>query len=338
MLRVSVRVPEGVREPFEAAFDAAARSVEAFEEPGAETWRIAGLVSESERPGLVGALFLAAMAAGLPAPELETAVVDETDWLAATRASFPPLPIGERFLVLGSHHRPTDPGNRIALRLDAGLAFGTGEHATTRLCLEAFERLARRGLWRRVADMGAGSAILALAAVRVGRSRVLAAEIDAPSVRVARENLAANGAGGRIRVVLADGWRSAASRRAGPYDLVFANILARPLARMARGLAGVVRPGGRVILSGLLAGQARFVLAAHARQGFRLERRTEEAGWNALVLRAPGPITQNGTAREGDAVPGRRLPAVAGWTVRPRSAGSTPPGPAGRRAWPGRAG
>lgn len=331
LLRLSVRVPEGVRAPFEAAFEAKARSVEAFEEPGATHWRIAGIVERCEEGPLQAALLMAGFVSGLGAVPVEIDAIAEADWLAATRAAFPPLPIGRRFLVLGSHHRAEPHRGRVVLRLDAGLAFGTGEHATTRLCLMAFEGLAKRGRWPRVADMGAGSAILAIAAARVGASRVLAAEIDPPSVRVARENVAANGVAGRVRVVQADGWRSRVGRAAGPYELVFANILARPLARMARGLGQVAKPGGRVVLSGLLSHQRRFVLVAHARAGFRLERVLTDGAWDALVLRAPGHA--NGTALSSGAV----LQAEQAG-LRRREAASSPWPRAGLRAWPGRAG
>jgi ribosomal protein L11 methyltransferase len=170
------------------------------------------------------------------------------------------------------------------LTLDAGLAFGSGEHGSTRGCLRALERVAYRGP-RRILDMGTGSGILAMAAARLLHRPVLATDIEPWSVRVARQNAALNRLGQLVRFRLADGWRSPAVREGGPYELVFANILARPLCLMAHDLAAHLAPGGTAILSGLLQSQARGVLSAHLRCGLRLEARVHEGPWTTLVLR-----------------------------------------------------
>jgi ribosomal protein L11 methyltransferase len=173
------------------------------------------------------------------------------------------------------------------LVLDAGAAFGSGEHGSTRGCLRALQRVAHRRP-RRIIDLGTGSGILALAAGKLLRRRVLATDIDPWAVVVAARNVALNGARGRVRVVLADDWKRRAVRSAGPYDLVLANILARPLAAMARDLARALAPGGTAILSGLLARQARMVLAAHRRARLRLDVALAEERWTTLVLRKAG--------------------------------------------------
>jgi ribosomal protein L11 methyltransferase len=192
--------------------------------------------------------------------------------------------VGQRFAVRGTHVRgPAAPG-RLTILLDASVAFGSGEHGSTRGCLRAFERVAHRRP-RRILDLGTGSGILALAAARLLHRRVLGTDIEPWSVRTAAANATLNRLAGLARFVRADGWTSPAVTSAGPYDLVFANILARPLCRMARHLARHLAPGGTVILAGLLVGQARWVLAAHRRHGLVLERTLAEGKWCTLVLR-----------------------------------------------------
>lgn len=182
---------------------------------------------------------------------------------------------------------PSLPG-RITLRLDAGLAFGSGEHGSTRGCLRALEAVARGSRPRRVLDLGTGSGILAIAAAKLLRVPVLGTDIDPWAVRVARQNARLNQVGPpRVATAQTPGWRGRAVLARAPYDLVLANILARPLCAMARDLARHLAPGGRAILSGLLASQARQVLAAHRRQGLVLERVVREGGWATLVVRGP---------------------------------------------------
>ncbi len=173
------------------------------------------------------------------------------------------------------------------LRLDAGLAFGSGEHASTQGCLIALEGVAHRRA-RRVVDIGSGSGILAMAAARLGARRVLATDIEPWSVRVCDQNARLNAlTAPRLRSILADGWTHRALK-GERYDLIFANILARPLCAMARQLALHLAPRGTVILAGLLGTQARMVLAAHRRQGLVLERRIDIGPWTTLVLRRRG--------------------------------------------------
>ncbi|MGC8468459.1 MAG: 50S ribosomal protein L11 methyltransferase, partial [Acetobacteraceae bacterium] len=221
----------------------------------------------------------------------ERAPVAAAGWLARNRASFPPALVGRRFVVRPTHLPPLRQAGRITLTLDAGLAFGSGEHGSTRGCLLAIERLAPQHP-RRILDLGTGSGILAMAAARLWGRRVLATDIEPFSVRVAAENARRNGLGPRITVRLADGWRGHVLRRAGRFDLVLANILARPLCRMARDLSLHLAPGGRVVLAGLLAEQERMVLAAHRRVGLVLAARLSEGAWRTLVLRAGAPPGQ----------------------------------------------
>jgi ribosomal protein L11 methyltransferase len=195
-------------------------------------------------------------------------------------------PIGRRLLIRPTH-RPDSPlFGRVVLRLDAGLAFGSGEHGSTRGCLLALEGVLHRRP-RRCLDLGTGSGVLAMAAAKLLRAPVLATDLEPWSVRVAAENARMNGLARRVRVRAADGWRHRILR-GRHFDLVFANILARPLCAMARALAAHLAPGGTAILAGLLDSQAPMVLAAHRRQGLKLVRRIAVGRWTTLVLRKPG--------------------------------------------------
>lgn len=288
---VSVDVPESALEAYEAALSSVCATVGFFRDHKSGDWHVEGVkqVGEGE-PELVAALALAAGISGVAA-EAKRTPTPAGGWLARSYASFPEQRIGRRFAVRGTHLRgPTAPG-RITLTLDAGLAFGSGEHGSTRGCLRALERVAYRRP-RRILDVGTGSGILAMAAARLMHRRVLATDIEPWSVRVAEQNARFNQIGPLMRCRLADGWRHRAVR-GGCYDLVFANILARPLCLMARPLAAHLAPGGTAILSGLLRGQARAVIAAHRRYGLRLERVVDEGTWRTVVVRqkVAGPAT-----------------------------------------------
>lgn len=285
---VFVDVPEPAVPAYEAALRESCDAVGYFIDEATGLWRVEGVkpVGANE-PALAAALALAAAATGTAAMPIRLDTPGE-GWLARTRAAFPEQRIG-RFSVRGTHLPDTRATGRITLVLDAGAAFGSGEHGSTRGCLRAFETVARRQK-RRILDLGTGSGILAMAAAKWLHVKVLASDIEPWSVRVTRENAAANGVRRLIRPLLANGWQNPAVRAAGPYDLVFANILARPLCRMARDLAANLAPGGTAILAGLLESQHRAVLAAHRRQGLVLERKLNEGAWTTLVLRRSGRV------------------------------------------------
>ncbi len=277
-------VPEHALAAYEAALGQVCGTVGLFLDEATGFWIVEGVKDQgANEEKLAVSLALAAHATGVAATPQRRATEAE-GWLARTYAAFPEQRIGRRFAVRGTHlDGKTTPG-RITLVLDAAVAFGSGEHGSTRGCLRALERIA----WcrpRRILDLGTGSGILAMAAASLLHRRVLASDIDPWSVRVARANAVRNGLGPRVRVVLADGWRSRAVRAGAPYDLVFANILAQPLARMAADLAVHLARGGTAILSGLLAAQVRFVLAAHRHHGLTLAASLREGHWATLVLR-----------------------------------------------------
>ena len=256
----------------------------AFEMTPGGPWQIQGLtMDEPDEAAIRARLVEAARTCGVAPPETVIERLPDVDWLAHNRRSFPPIRAG-RYFVYGSHYEGAVPPGAIGIRLDASLAFGSGEHATTRGCLLAIDRLARRGRGvRRVLDLGCGSGILSLAAAKTWQARVLAADIDRDSVRLARENARDNGVSPRrMRVRWSDGLQRLGR---GQDDLVLANILAKPLRRLSRDLVRRVGRGATLVLSGLLTAQAGDVIAAYRYQGLKLARRTTIDGWVTLTFR-----------------------------------------------------
>lgn len=209
----------------------------------------------------------------------------DADWLAMSLSGLPPVEAG-RFFVYGAHDQGRVPPNRVNLKIDAGAAFGTGHHGTTVGCLLAFDELLKRERFERVLDVGCGTGVLAIAAAKTGSRVAVGTDIDAPSVRIANENAALNQA--RARFVHASGLNDRKVRGEGPYDLVFANILAPPLVALAQDIKEALKLEGVAILSGLLRTQERRVTAAYLSRGFVLERRIHRDAWSALVLRRKG--------------------------------------------------
>ena len=272
--------------------DEMTEAVSAFE-IGPDEWRVEAWPNASVlTPAVVARLAVAAAAAAGALVDSREEKLPARDWLAENQRDFPPLRVG-RFFIHGSHYKGRVPTGAIAIRIDATTAFGTGEHPSTRGCLLALEALARRHRFRRLLDIGAGTGILSIAAAKLLRRRVLARDIDRTAAAVARHNVAYNGVASLVRVRQAAGYRDHALRHSR-FDLVLSNILARPLALMARDLARVLAPGGRAVLSGLLRRQEPIVLAAHRGLRIVLERRLVIDGWSTLVLRAGGGACSTG--------------------------------------------
>ena len=205
------------------------------------------------------------------------------NWVAEAESLRGPVRAG-RFLVHGRHDRGKVPPGRFTLEIDAGLAFGTAHHATTRGCLIALDRLLKRGRPRRVLDIGTGTGILAIAAAKALGRPVIASDMDPVAVGVAAENASRNGVGSRVLVVKAKGLAHPALRHVKA-DLLFANLLLRPLLELAPAFARALRPGGMCVLSGILDTQARQVEARFHALGFRLDSRILLDGWTTLLLR-----------------------------------------------------
>lgn len=274
----------GLAERAAAALGSVCGAVSAFEAENGGAWLVEAF-SVAPVPGRELDVALALAWAGRgppPKPILER--LPARNWVRENQESFPPRRIG-RYFVHGSHHRGRPPAGKIGLLIDAATAFGTGEHASTAGCLRALDELARHRPFRRILDMGTGTGILAIAAAKTFARGVLAVDIDPGAVRAARENVRRNGMAARVRTRGSLGYLSREIGRRRPYDLVLANILARPLARMAADLRRVLAPGGVAVLAGLIDWQAPYVLAAHRPQRLSLVKRSVIDGWCTLVLR-----------------------------------------------------
>jgi len=219
-------------------------------------------------------------ALGLPAPgAASVAPLADADWAAAWREHFRPLPVGRRLLVAPPWDAPSVDG-RITLVIEPGRAFGTGHHGTTAGCLQALETIAGEGPPAAALDLGTGSGILAVAAARLGVSRVLAVDEDPDAVAAAGENAARNGVGDRVRCVVAD----AGAPDLPPAPLVLANLLSAAHHRLGARYAACVAPGGALVLGGVLDAEAPAVTSAVARHGFAPTATWSLDGWTTVRL------------------------------------------------------
>lgn len=244
-----------------------------------DVWRIDAFPTEDDERDAIREILT-----GYPTLRVSVEVLADADWLAMALSGLPPVRAG-RFFVFGAHDRGLAPASTVNLRIEAGAAFGTGHHGTTVGCLLAYDELLKRRRFARVLDVGCGTGVLAIAAARTGTPIAVGTDIDRVSVRIANENATLNAA--RARFVHAFGLNHTLVRKDGPYDLVFANILAPPLVALSHDIKLALKPGGLAILSGLLRTQERRVLAAYTSKGFRLVRRLHRDAWATLVLRRP---------------------------------------------------
>lgn len=242
-------------------------------------WEVGGYFLE--QPDAIGLDLLAAMNGAEPFTVSE---LEDRDWVTHVKRALTPVYAG-RFVVFGGHDRDAIKGNVIRLEIEAALAFGTGHHGTTQGCLLSLDKLVTQGMVaKNVADIGSGTGVLAMAAASVWPCAALASDIDPIATSTAAANIAANGLKGRISCHTAVGFRNPAIRRAAPFDLVFANILAGPLKRLAPEMAAHTGGGSVLILSGILNTQALGVEAVYKGWGFhRIERRVI-GEWTTLTL------------------------------------------------------
>ena len=240
-------------------------------------WRIDAFPTSGDE-----AAALMAVLGGYPTLRTTSERLADADWLAMALSGLPPVRAG-RFFIYGVHDRGRAPVNAVNLRIEAGAAFGTGHHGTTVGCLIAYDALLKRRRFGKVLDVGAGTGVLAIAAARTGTRTAAGTDIDPVSVRIGGENAKVNAVDARF--VHASGLKHRAVAAEAPYDLVFANILARPLISLAQDIKTALKPQGTAILSGLLRTQERAVRAAYLNRGFKIERRIHRDAWAALVLR-----------------------------------------------------
>ena len=249
-------------------------------ENGAATWEVGGYFTDA--PDIAGLALLALLHG---AKDFVVSDVSDRDWVAEVRRELAPVHAG-RFVVHGSHDRGVIGSHKIRLEIDAAMAFGTGHHATTKGCLMVLDRLVTRGLVaQRVADIGSGTGVLAMAAARVWPVAAVASDIDPIATATALANVAGNGLRGRVVCLTAVGFRHQRLREAAPFDFVFANILANPLKKLAPEMARFLAPGGMAILSGILASQAAGVEAVYRGFGFSRVEKLLIGEWATLGLR-----------------------------------------------------
>jgi ribosomal protein L11 methyltransferase len=231
--------------------------------------------------------------AGLASGQPRVEQLGEADWVTMSQAGLQPIGAG-RFYVHTPMHRGTVPAGSIAFEIDASLAFGTGQHATTSGCLAALDALERSGArFGNIADIGTGTGILAFAALAAWpKAKCIATDIDIQAINVARENAAINGVTlghgeGELLLAVADGMHSPLLSARSPFDLIIANILAGPLIELAPDFAHALAPGGTVVLAGLLNTQAEAVAKAYEAQRL-VASKTHSGEWPVLVLNGPG--------------------------------------------------
>ena len=274
------------------SFDPATTAAAAFEEPSVPRSRNRGgwavEVYFGSKPDEGAVRSLVALAAGEAASRaLVFSEIQERDWVAASLEHLPPVRAG-RFIVHGAHGRGLVKSNDIGIEIEAALAFGTGHHGSTQGCLRLIADVKRRQRPRTILDLGTGSGILAIASAKLFKRRVAAGDIDPISVRVAAANARRNQVARFVRPVLARGACHPLFRKNGPYDLILANILAKPLRDLAPQIARLAAPNAEIILSGLIDSDVAGVVSAYNKQGIALMRRVEIAGWTTLLLRRRG--------------------------------------------------
>ncbi|SLN72324.1 50S ribosomal protein L11 methyltransferase [Ruegeria meonggei] len=254
-------------------------------EDGSGLWEVGGYFTEAPDETA-----LAVLAAAFEAKPFVVSELPDTDWVAHVRRELAPVEAG-RFFVYGSHDADKMPEGRIPLLIEAAMAFGTGHHGTTLGCLKALDHLLDNGFAAtKVADIGCGTAVLAMAAARVWDGDVIASDIDQVAVDVAEANLKANGMSGQVKCIEAAGFDHPDLQASAPYDLVLANILKGPLVALSPEIAANLRDGGYAILSGILNEQADDVVSVYSQNGFNLTKRDEIGEWTTLVLSKQGAI------------------------------------------------
>ena len=266
-------------------FDPMETAVAAFEVEETGAWRLEAYFSEEPDAEMIRDLIRPVV--GAQADEAAFETIDQQDWVRASLEGLKPVRAG-RFLVHGGHDRHHVRANDLAIEIEAALAFGTGHHGTTLGCLRALVDELKRRRPARVLDVGTGTGILGFAAAKALHTPVIAGDLDPEAVTTARGNARLNGLGPYLRLYHAPGVRHALANRPRGFDVVFANILARPLKRLAPSLTAVVADDGVLILSGLIERDVPGVLSTYRHRGFHLARSGVIEGWATLVLRRGG--------------------------------------------------
>ncbi len=285
--RLEVTVPEHAVLAFEGILEGICGAVTSFGDDNVP-WRVEGYTDVApDTDAIEDGFAMAAQAVGIEAPKLTVEFLTPRDWLAENRAGFEPLLAG-RFFIHPSHFEGDVPAATVPFCIDAGTAFGSGTHPTTATCLLALQALAKFRTAQTILDLGCGTGLLAFAARHLWPARVLAVDIDPEAVRVAKLNARLNQIGPGVTIVRSVGYRNSAINRFAPFDIIVANVLARPLIGMAGDTARAMQPGGHIVLSGLMERDVAWVAQHHRARGFRLQEIWHQDGWATLVLQKAG--------------------------------------------------
>ncbi len=253
-----------------------------LDDPGPDRQLV--IYGESDPNSWSAVFSLAAQIAGVEINDLQVSPVPNRDWVVESQKANPEIRAG-RFFIYGSHYKGSMPVAKTHnLKIDASTAFGTGQHETTKGCLLQFDNLLKQERFDRVLDLGCGTAILAMAAAKAGVPNVLASDIDHEAVRVSKVNAKINQLQGRLDAVVSTGFDNHHLAKCGPYDLIFANILARPLVGLATPIGQNLRSGGYAILAGLLIKQETLVRSSYLQQGMALVHRIHLGEWSILLV------------------------------------------------------
>jgi ribosomal protein L11 methyltransferase len=218
--------------------------------------------------------------------KVRVAALRDQDWIKKSQRALAPVRAG-RFFIYGAHDKGKIPRGLICICIEAGMAFGTGHHETTALCLKALTALAGERKFRNVLDLGCGTGVLAIAAAKLWHEPVTASDIDHVAVGITVENAKANGEVENVHAILANGFDEDELRARAPFDLIIANILSGPLTKLAKMLAAALAPGGIAVLSGLMRDEEDMLLRAYARTRLKKRRIMRDGPWSALVLQKP---------------------------------------------------
>lgn len=286
-VRVQIRAGEleakRIAEVLERAFEDEGNPVAVFEsKPDGSQWTAEILLFDMSDEEAI-ALVRDRVGADAFAAPIEAEELPELNWVAKSLEGLTPVRAG-RFFVHGSHDRDKRPAGALAIEVEAALAFGTGHHGTTAGCLMELDRLLDRSSYRRILDLGTGTGVLAIAAAMKTRQKVVATDIDPVATLTARENAVKNGMGPLVATFTAAGVDDRRFAEYGPFDLVVANILARPLMRLAAPLSRRMTRKAVLVLSGLRIEDGPRILFAYGAQGFHLVRRRSIEGWLTLTL------------------------------------------------------
>ena len=285
--RIAIDLPDQSCVPtFDEAISFEDAVVTAQEIDGGPRWSlICHCTAEPDRNVVETKIVIAAANAAIDPPDVVIEKIPAIDWVAEYQSRIKPVTIGH-FFIFPSHFQGDVPEGLIGIKLDAGNAFGTGEHESTSGCLVALERLRDNGIVvERGLDMGCGSAILAIAMARLWPAgKIAAVDSDPDSVRTGAENVVVNNCADTVGIAESDGYGAAVVQSSAPYDLIAANILARPLMAMAPDAAAVLKAGGQAVLSGILTEQATMVQETYEAAGFAPTDRLEIGKWTTLVL------------------------------------------------------